>query len=163
MRSVPLSSINRQHHLNAMHPLPHVQSIISTLLLLTAVVLTGSTGFRRAEYGDVKSPHFCCNLGSFPRFVHCSHVPSADVQSFPGRKKGHWLPFGFHRNTSYDLVNQALPLSGRSIVLICCARLSSVVFFTRWGYWPQARLSSFLRPGLGPSMAELSSSSRSGK
>ena len=37
--------------------------------------------------------------GQFPRFVHCSHVPSADVQSFPGRKKGHWH-CGFHRNTS---------------------------------------------------------------
>ena len=24
-----------------------------------------------------------------------------------------WLPFGFHRNTSYALVNQALPLPGR--------------------------------------------------
>ena len=42
-----------------------------------------------------------------------------------------WLPFGFHRNTSY------------------------VVFFTRWGCWPHARPSSFLKPGLGLSMAEL--------
>ena len=62
-------------------------------------------------YSEVLQPE------KFSRFVHCSHVPSADVQSFPGRNKGHWHCGFLSAFTATRHTNQVLSLTGRKYCL----------------------------------------------
>ena len=149
MLSVPLFSIKDPHPLNAVHPLPHVHSIISTLLLLAAVVLTGSIGFSQSpstarlnlRISAVTWPVFLA-----PYIVRTFQEPMFKVFLVERRVIGNVASF---RLSPQHVIRSGKPgPASSSIIFICCACFCSVVFFTRWGCWPHVRPSSFLRPGL---------------